>query len=411
MIKVGTVFNGRYEVQEAIYSGSSFQICLAQDKELQRPVAVKLVRHRDVDKLLRDEALQMAKLEHPHLIPIYDFGVHDGRFFLVMRYISKQSMSHLLRERVLSLNEILRIAQRIGNALSYLQTKGLVHGNLKASNVMLDSQLEPYLGNFVANFMSNEERLKSAFGRGFGTVYNLAPEHFLNKEITPATDLYAFGLMIYHCFTGQLPFKRSISFAQKQLDENIRLPSVHEHRPDLPIGTDLVLRRLSNEVPEQRYKTATEAVEELYRVFYSGQGNIDGKVFISYATKDKDYVHKLATELRNVGVDIWIDQDIEQGSNWDDSIEKALRAYDMLLLITTEASMDSAYVNHEWSYFMGAEKPVYPFVPNTKLPFNIHPRLNRLQLVHGTGDMLADIANIVSVLAGGNPKKLGGLDA
>jgi hypothetical protein len=121
-------------------------------------------------------------------------------------------------------------------------------------------------------------------------------------------------------------------------------------------------------------------------------------------------VHKLAAELRGVGVDIWIDQDIQQGSDWGDSIENALKACDMMLLITTEASMDSAYVSHEWSYFMGLGKPVYPFVPDTKLPENIHPRLNRLQLVQGTGDMLADIQNVVTVLAGGNPKKLAGLD-
>src|SRR5690606_33329346 len=157
------------------------------------------------------------------------------------------------------------------------------------------------------------------------------------------------------------------------LDDIRPFPPLSQTRPDLPIGVDVVIKRLTRHDPQERFHTATEASEALNHVFYSGKSNIDGKIFISYARKDSEYVHNLTKELRRIGLDIWIDQDIEPGSNWDEAIENALNDCDMMLLITTEASMSSEYVTHEWSYFMGGGKPVYPFIPQSPIPNNIHP--------------------------------------
>jgi len=245
-----------------------------------------------------------------------------------------------------------------------------------------------------------------------GTPAYISPEMAQGKtnysNHSPGVDLYSFGIVMYELLTGQLPFDDDNIQSLLLQHVNEDFPSCHSVRPELPVGLDLVFRRLCAKLPEDRYKTATAAVDDMYKVFYSGQSNIKGKIFMSYARKDSEYVHQLAKELRRIGLDIWIDQDIEPGSNWDEAIENALNDCDMMLLITTDASMSSEYVTHEWSYFMGGDKPVYPFIPQTPIPQNIHPRLSRVQHVVGTDDMLNNVARIVDVLAGGTPTRIDG---
>jgi hypothetical protein len=186
-------------------------------------------------------------------------------------------------------------------------------------------------------------------------------------------------------------------------DADASLPSVRKIKPHLPPGVDVVLDRLTRCEPEERYSSLAEAVDELARAFYSGQASIEGQVFISYARKDKDFVYELAKELRRVGLDLWIDQDIPPGANWDKSIEKALAQCDKLLLIVSPASMVSENVQDEWSYFLEEGKPVYPFIYEaTELSF----RLRRRQYIMGAGDLLNDVAGIVDVLSGGTPTRL-----
>ncbi|MEO1290286.1 MAG: toll/interleukin-1 receptor domain-containing protein, partial [Chloroflexota bacterium] len=124
---------------------------------------------------------------------------------------------------------------------------------------------------------------------------------------------------------------------------------------------------------------------------------------ISYARKDGDYVYQLARQLRRVGLDIWIDQDIDPGNNWDNTIEQALKDCSKMLLIVSPDSMRSDNVQDEWSYFLEEGKAVYPFIhQETELSF----RLRRRQYITATGDLLNDVARIVDTLAGGNPTKL-----
>lgn len=410
MLELGQRLGSRYLIQEELYGGRFFNVWLAEDKELQRLVAVKTVREQSADSLLREEALQMAQLEHPYLIPVYDTGIENERFYLVMRYISNISLSDILRTQQLDLQTVFRLAQRLAEALDYLHDRGFIHSNFKSSNVMMDEQSEPFIGNFLMRYMSSDERIVTAQTGDLGTVYNIAPEIFLGKATSRASDVYSFGLLIHHCLTGELVLGRHQAFAEMQLKSDAILPTVRQFRSELPLSVDIILRRLTHRDAEHRYSRVGQAVEDLQQSLFSEQDDINGKIFVSYARKDSDYVHNLAQELRRIGLDIWIDQDIEPGTNWDDAIQDALDDCDMMLLITTESSMSSEYVTHEWSYFMGAGKSVYPFIPQAPIPKNIHPRLSRVQHVVGTDDMLSNVARIVDVLAGGNPSKLADKD-
>jgi serine/threonine protein kinase len=395
----------RYILLDEIYK-RYFSIWLAHDTKLKRDVAIKLVSDPHSNSILEYEALQMARLEHPYLIPVYDTGLHEGIFYLVMRYISRSSLASLLKSDALSLNVILKLVQQIAESLDYLHSKGHVYGNLKASNIMMDERTIPYLSNFLMASISNLERIQQAKERLLGTMYNLAPEQFVEESSGKAVDIYAFGILLYHCLLGKLPFNGKISLAELQVkDSSVTMPSVQE-KYGLPIGIDLILQRLTNPEPQLRYPQASMAVDDLIQVINSRQSSIRGRVFISYATKDKAYVHQVAKELRRLNIDIWIDQDIEKGSDWGDSIESSLKETDMMLLILSEASSISEYVIHEWSFFMGLGKPIYPFVLYSSPPKAIHPRLSRVQQIMGTNDIFTDVSRIIDVLAGGNPSRI-----
>lgn len=418
IFNVGDILGGRYHITRRLKESPAHFIWLAKDKILERQVSIRARRpHADaltLDSFLK-EAQSLAQLEHPYLSLIYDYGEQDGIQFFVTQYISGGSLEvYLRRNQPVSL-DIIRLANRLASVIDFLHEHQIIHGDINPHNIFLDKHLHPYISNLFLGSSHYATKLKKALGatdeRILGMLQYMAPEAHYHKKLSHYSDLYAYGMTLYQCFTRHIPLHNNEPFGLSQSSGQVdTLPSVHEYRPELPIGVDLVLRRLTHKDPEKRYQTATEAVDDLYRVFYSGQSNIEGKVFISYARKDSEYVYALVTELRRLNIDIWIDQDIEPGSNWDDSIENALNDCDMMLFIGTKDSMTSEYVTHEWSYFMGAGKPVYPFIPEGKAPDNIHSRLNRVQHIMGEDDMLNNVARIVDVLAGGNPTKLGGLD-
>jgi hypothetical protein len=174
--------------------------------------------------------------------------------------------------------------------------------------------------------------------------------------------------------------------------------SVRTVRPDVPLGVDVVLDRLTRPEPGERYPSGAAAVEDLTRALYSGGDAIAGTVFITYAREDSVYTHDLARRLRGIGIKLWIDQDIAPGAKWDRSVEEALRTSDRMLVVMSPAAVASENVADEWSYFLEHAKAVYPLV---KQPCELPPRLHRRQYLTSTGDVATDLARVVEMLAGG----------
>jgi serine/threonine protein kinase len=376
VLERASVISNRYEILENHPSPEPYlEYALALDLLLERKVILKVTvekaTHRFRERFLQ-EAQLLSRLEHPHIVPIYDYGLIGANAYQVQRFLSGGKLSDAmeLNPEGLQIYTALRLAQRIGDSIHYVHRRNILHRALEAANILLDDDGEPYLSNFsLANFIdavSNPIR----------------------------SDLHAFGNLIFQLFTGKVPLHQH---------ERFRKPS-HKVRAGLPIGLDLIIQRLTR-ADEAGYQSVSEALDDIQKIFFSRQGDIQGRVFISYATKNKDYVHALVNELRRLNVDVWIDQDIQKGTDWGDSIEDSLKATDIMLLILSESSSISEYVIHEWSFFMGLGKPVYPFVLHSSPPKAIHPRLGRLQHIMGTGDMFTDIARIIDVLATGNPSR------
>lgn len=398
-MQIGDVLANRYKIEEHLFTGDINELWYARDMILRRNIVVRIVQEKMLDDsayLARfaQEAQMMARLEHPHITPIYDYGIHEERPFQIQRFIGTNNLLQWYQNqsKPISSLTLLRIIQQIGSSLDFIHQRGIVHRALRATTLIINDEDQPYLINFIlAKDLKKHTTLAEDDIRRFVV---LSPEEKRGAAADIATDVYAFGLLVFSLFTG----RREPKIRHNQIVDKVR-----DYRSDLPIGVDLVASRLLHSDPTQRYPIAGQAVEDLYRAFYSGQSSVEGKIFISYARKDKDYVYTLAKELRRIGLDIWIDQDIEPGSNWDKTIEKALRSCDKMLLIVSPASMLSENVQDEWSYFLEEGKAVFPFIyQDCEMSF----RLRRRQYISSTHDLLVDVARVVDVLAGGNPTKL-----
>jgi serine/threonine protein kinase len=406
----GDVLLGRYEVGGKIEVGTLADVRSARDRWLERTVAIKVAGEwgpvpgvSDPGALFRKEATLSARLQHPHLLPVYDYG-RGAREFLVMRHFDWTLRQYLARHATgpFPLERTVALFRPIASAIDYLHEHGaVVHGNLKPDNVVLDTEPSSQLHPFIFDFGV------AALGVGrVGTPNYMAPEQMMLEEISPAVDIYALGVMLYETLVGATPFDAIhglAALALRKVEPIAAQYSARELRPDLPPSVDAVIAGLTQTDPHDRYESASTAVEELARASIIGGHDIAGKIFISYARSDAEYVIVLAKRLRALGVQVWSDLDITTGSPWDNSVEQALRDTDKMLLILSPEAVRSENVRDEWSRFLQDGKPVLPFMlKECEVPY----RLARLQHLRAAHDLLIDIARILEALSGQRSQQL-----
>jgi serine/threonine protein kinase len=263
-VDIGTEIN-QYQIVEHIGRGGMADVWSARDRELNRMVAIKtivagLIGDADPVALFRKEAQTIAGLEHPHILPIYSFGEFKGKLYIAMRYVAGGALSDLLERGPLSVNEALRLGTAIAQALDYAHTNKVVHLDLKPQNILLDSYQSPYLADFgLAAALDREGRVMNP---GSGTLLYMAPEQLTAELIDHRADIYSFGILLYHMFTGKLPFDGAVPLAMKQLQ-------YHEDLPDLenfPMYVSDLLRKATAILPSERPLRLVDLMNELNTV-------------------------------------------------------------------------------------------------------------------------------------------------
>ncbi len=267
-LEVGIEFSN-YRVIEHIGRGGMADVWSARDKRLNRTVAIKTVA-RDLSqdnnpvRLFESEARTIASLEHPHILPIYEFGDYDGQLYIVMRYVSGGSLEDLLEDGPLPVEETLRLARLVATALDYAHANKVIHLDLKPSNILLDSYRQPYLADFgLAAVLGPEGR---AANPGSGTLLYMAPEQLISDQLDHRADIYSFCIMLYHMLTGKLPFDATAPLALKQVQLNERLPAVERSRRDLSPHFTTALRHGTEKDPAKRPETLAAVIAALEAV-------------------------------------------------------------------------------------------------------------------------------------------------
>jgi Protein kinase domain len=254
---IGIDFLG-YRIEELIGRGGVYR---AFDLRLKRPVALKLVAPslaldaRFRERFARESELVMS-LEHPNVVPIYDAGDVDGRVYLAMRLVDGTDLGSLLRvEGALEPARALTICGQIASALDAAHARGLVHRDVKPSNVLLDSSEHVYLADFGLTRRLDDPIGEAGEERSVGTPAYLAPEQLEGRPVDGRADGYSLGCVLYECLTGEHVFPRGSRLAEAWAHLEEEPPRASRAHPDLPEGIDQVLSRALAKEPEERYPT------------------------------------------------------------------------------------------------------------------------------------------------------------
>jgi Protein kinase domain len=264
-VQIGSDFLG-YRIEELIGQGGMGVVYRAYDLRLKRTVALKLIvpelalDERFHARFARETELAMS-LEHPNVVPVYDAGDVDGRFYLAMRLVEGADLGALLRtEGTLDPARALVICSQVANALDAAHARGLVHRDVKPSNVLLDASEHVYLADFGLTRRLDEQGGSAGEGRSVGTPSYLAPEQIEGGSVDGRADVYSLGCLLYECLTGETPFARGsrLAVAWAHLEEEP--PSARKRRPELPEAIDAVIRKAMAKEPENRYTTCAALI-------------------------------------------------------------------------------------------------------------------------------------------------------
>jgi serine/threonine protein kinase len=268
MMEAGSL-SGRYETGEKLGSGGMSNVYKATDLILERTVAVKiLAEHLSDDERFvarfRREALAVARLIHPNIVQVYDTGVDDGRHYIVMEYVEGRSGAQILqRHGPLEPEIAAELGVQACSGLDYAHRRGIIHRDVKPGNLMVfggpvgGGEMTVKLTDFgIARAM--EQTRITQVGSVVGTAAYLAPEQVRGEEATPATDVYALGVVIYQFLTGRLPYEGSslAELAVRQQNESPLPPSTYNADVPETLG-GAVLRALEGD-PRRRYASAEE---------------------------------------------------------------------------------------------------------------------------------------------------------
>ncbi len=261
--------SGRYEIIDRLGSGGMSSVYRATDRTLERTVAVKvLAEHLSDDERFvarfRREALAVAKLIHPNIVQVYDTGVDEGRHYIVMEYVEGRSGAQLLqRQGPLDAETTAEIGIQACAGLDYAHRRGIIHRDVKPGNLMIvggpvgGGEMTVKLTDFGIARAVEQTRITQV-GSVIGTAAYLSPEQVRGEEATPATDVYALGVVLYQFLTGRLPYEGSslAELAVRQQNERPLAPSTYNGEVPETLGA-AVLRALEGD-PNRRYASAAE---------------------------------------------------------------------------------------------------------------------------------------------------------
>lgn len=266
-LDVGQFLRG-YQIRDFVQEGGFGSVYRAHQDSISRDVAIKsidnqkIVKNIDFIRRFEIEAQIIARLEHPHIVPIYDFWREPDSAFIVMRWLTGGSIRNYMNQRY-DVKTLIALIQQIGSALDFCHKKNVIHRDIKPDNILIDSISNFYLTDFgIAVESQNIKSIDPNFLR-LGTPEYMPPELILDDEVTFKTDIYAFAIAIYEILTGYPPFVGASIDKILMQQVNATFPSITKYRTDLPVEIDKPLIKATSKSPDDRHSSVMDFVKEI----------------------------------------------------------------------------------------------------------------------------------------------------
>ena len=266
-MKISTI--GRYEVEAELTQGGMGVIFLAKDPYIQRQVVVKVLMYKHtLDDVYREffqrEAEVIAALEHPCIVPIYDFGWHGQQPYIVMRYMSGGSLDDKLQKGEIKLTEMAHILKRVAEALDAAHTAKIIHRDIKPSNILFDSTGEAFLSDFG---IAKSQAIADDEGEWLvGTPAYMSPEQVKGEHVDGRSDIYALGVTLYRMLSGKLPFASDSTTALINMHVDLPIPDIRQVKANVPAVWQEVVAKAMAKDPNDRYPTASDFARDVTEV-------------------------------------------------------------------------------------------------------------------------------------------------
>jgi serine/threonine protein kinase len=253
---------GAYTIIEKLGQGGMATVYKAHHAKLDRFVAIKVLHaaFKDDESFLRRftrEAQVVAKLEHMHIVPIYDYAEHDGYPYLVMRYIEGETLKQTLNRGALSRKEIVRMISAIASGLQYAHDQGVIHRDIKPSNILLTPKGGVYITDFGLARITQAGESTMSQDMIMGTPHYISPEQAKGHvELDGRTDLYSFGIIAYEMITGRVPFQADTNYAIIHSQIFDQPPAPSSINPHISSPMEAVLLRMLAKEPADRFPDA-----------------------------------------------------------------------------------------------------------------------------------------------------------
>ncbi|MEK7312827.1 MAG: serine/threonine-protein kinase, partial [Chloroflexota bacterium] len=259
---------GPYRVVAPLGEGGMAAVYKAYHANMDRYVAVKILpQHFAKDPQFvgrfKQEAQVLAKLQHPHILPVFDFGESEGYTYIAMPFVETGTLTDLLQGKPLPLPQIRSLISQVGDALDYAHTRGLVHRDVKPSNVLIDERGNCLLTDFgIAKIVEATSKFTGTGGI-VGTPAYMSPEQGRGDKVDSRSDIYALGVVLYEMATGRVPFdaETPIAIVFKHIQDPLPMPSLLN--PALPDAVERVILKALAKSPADRFATAGEMVRAL----------------------------------------------------------------------------------------------------------------------------------------------------
>ncbi len=273
VIATGTLIS-HYKVIEMIGAGGMGEVYLAEDTKLNRTVAIKLlpkVLSSDPEFRARftREARAVASLSHPGIVTVHEVGEYQGRPFFTMEHAKGHSLKEMIQSESLTLAQVVDVAVQVCEGMAEAHNAGLIHRDIKPSNILVDEKGRVRILDFGLARVAGEPELTRTPSL-MGTIRYLSPEQVKGEELTPASDLFSIGVVLYQMLTGSMPFTGEYEASVLYAIVNDTPPTVGSLRPELPPQFEHILSKLLEKDPKNRFESATDVAAALRATLNSG---------------------------------------------------------------------------------------------------------------------------------------------